>query len=47
MDEMDMNTLYRYFKAVGQLERLKTLGLLASRPHTVVDSGLLKRYNGI
>ena len=37
MNEVQKTTLMQFFKAVGQLERLKTLGLLANRAYTIPE----------
>lgn len=37
MTPIQKQELLRFFKAVGQPERAKILGLAASRPHTVIE----------
>ena len=37
MNEQQQAALLQFFKAAGQLERIKILGLLAGRPYTVTE----------
>lgn len=37
MTPRQKKTLLQFFKAVGQPERAKMLGLTASRPHTIIE----------
>ena len=37
MDDLQKQTVLQFFRAVGQETRLKIWGLLANRPHTVME----------
>jgi predicted transcriptional regulator len=39
MDEQQLDQLVRFFKVLGEPNRLKIVGLLAKRPHTVEELG--------